>query len=223
MTDTNTNGAAALKEPAPLAVVMEKVKFGFKKADPLTGIKRAPVELEIPVPTLQGLVDFLQADDPKIAEKNQKFILSLLANEVKEAARQQVASDEKPVNTQDELDISMLDLTYIANLPPSERSAAGTPKEVWDAFGTKYNEVMPAATGKSAEQIANAALLLTKKLLPCKTNKKALTTLNDQLQVFWNTINDDDKEEFESIYGFLNGKIETYLKTDESALIANNL
>lgn len=223
----SATGVALNAGPAP-TTVLKAHKFNFKKPDALTGTKRAPVELELPMPTLQGLVDFLQptANTPeaiKIAERNQQFVLDLLAAEVKEQARQQVADEDKPVSKQDELDLGKLDITYIANLPPTERRGGGVPKETWEAFGVKYNEIMPAVSNKSAEQVGNASLLLMKRLIPCKTNKVALKTLDEQLNLFWNHIDDESKDEFGDIYAFLGNKIETYLKTDEATLIQNNL
>lgn len=200
------------------SIPTREVKFGFKKADEITGTKRTPVTLKIPLVTDAELAAFLQ--HPEKARKNIEFLLDTVNDIVKEAARQQVADSENPVNTQEELDISKLDLTYIANLPPAERRGGGIPTEVWEAFGVLYNTVMPGATGKKPEFIANAATLFLKKLNPCKTNKAVLKVLKEQLDLFYQTVNTDQQEEFVDVYEFLSKKIENYLNADEQAMLA---
>lgn len=223
MSDVDTATGSTLKEAPTALTTLIDVKFNFKKPDPITNTKRPPVEVKIPVLTLNGLIDFLQADDPKVAANNQQFVLDLLAGEVKEAARQQISSDEKPVNTQDELDFSKLDLTYIANLPPAERVAGGISQEIWEAFGAAYLAIMPAKTGKPAENVQNAVTLLVKKLVPCKTRKDVLKTLKDQLDLFYTSINEDQQEEFKGVYEYLSKKADDYMNSDQLEQVMSNL
>lgn len=227
MTDT-TQATAADSTAAGLQaqnqlVVMTKQKFGFKKADPITNIKRAPVDLMLPAPTINGLIDFLQNPDEKIAAKNQQFVLDLLFGAVIDQARQQVSDDDKPVNKQEELDMSKLDITYIANLPAAERRAGGIAKEVWDAFGTLYSKVMPGLTSKPQANVDNAVTLLVKRLIPCKTRKDVLATLKTQLDIFYAGIPEEQQEEFADIYQFLSKKADDYLTSDEMIKVMDNL
>lgn len=221
-TATQTAETPQIPPEVPLLTKDEKVKFSFKKADAL-GTKRAPVELTIPVPTFDGLVSFLSNPDQAINAKNQKFILDLIFEVIKEQARAQVTDENKPVNSQKELDTSQLDLTYIANLPPSERKATKIDPEIWEEFGKVYMAVMPGATGKTVDQVGNQLLLFTKKLVPCKTRKDILEKLKPQLATFYGTINEEQKENFQEIYEFLDGKIDTYMSGDEIAKAMENL
>jgi hypothetical protein len=210
-----------LKAP-PSLFEMRDAKFTFKKADPISGTKRAPVEIQIPVPNFEGLIAFIQpsnddgtAIDQAKMDKNVKFILDLLADVVKDQARQQVNDEEKPVNKQEELNLDQLTLDYIANIPPSERLAAGVPKETWESFAKYYAELMPGITGKKAESIQAAITLFLKKLTPIKSDKRSLAILKDQLDIFITSSDADHIEEYDSIYKFLSGKIDIYLKSDE--------
>lgn len=190
---------------------LEEYAYHFKK-DKL-GNKRDSVKLLIPVPTEDSVVEML-AD-----EKQKALLLALLRDVVVSAGRDQVSDEVKPVNKQEELDFSKLSLAYIASIPPSERKGGGISKETWEAFSADYITVMQAVTGKSAEQVGNAAKLLVARLQPAKTNKPVLKFLNEQLALWFS--NTQDAEEYTEVYEFLSGKIKTFLEQDDAALLAN--
>lgn len=186
-------------------------KFSFKKDD--LGNKRPTIELTLKCPTKHGVEVMLED------EKQTEYLLDVLEGEVYKQAREQVGDEVKPVNSQEELDESKLTMEYIANLPKAERRGGGIAKEVWAAFAADYISVMPALTGKNAEQIGNAAKLLTAKFQPIKTNKKVISFLKEQLGM-WFT-NTSNAEDFAEVYEFLDKKAETLLQADEAALLAN--
>jgi hypothetical protein len=194
----------------PLAV-LKTDKFHFKKDE--LGNKRPTIELKYPVPTIDGVIAALQD------QKQAKFILETLAAESYKAARQQVGAETNPVNSQEELDLSQLTLEFLANLPEAERRGGGIGKEVWEAFGKDYLEVMPGVTGKSAEQIGNAVKLLLAKLQPVKTNKKVLAFLKEQLALYIRTT--ENGEEYAECVEFLMGKCDALMAADEAALLSN--
>lgn len=205
----------------PSMTFMKDVKFSFKKLkdEPVETPKRPSVELKIPYPTKEGIVAFLQ--HPEKGEKNWQFLLDTFGDIVKEQARQQVSDDDAPVNSQDKLDLSKLDLTYIANLPPSERRAGGIAKEVWENFGKLYNEVMPGVTGKKADQVSNAAILLMKRYNPVKTNKSVIKILKDQLALFFSNINEEQQTDYADLVDFLDKKADALLNSNEAELLTN--
>lgn len=203
----------------PAGTVLRDVKFSFKKADPVTGNKRPPVNLKIPQVTTDTLQNFLT--DPEKAAKNIDYLLDVMNDIVKEAARQQVADDENPVDNQEQLDLSKLDLTYIANLPAAERRGGGIPKETWEAFGVAYNTIMPGVTGKKPEHVGNAATLFLGKYAKCKTDKKVLKVLKEQLEIFFQNASADQQEEFADIYEYLQKKADNYLEANEADLLAS--
>lgn len=192
-------------------VVMTPTKFHFKKDE--LGNKRPTIDLQLPMLTLEGLGEAL-AD-----EKVQQLVLSTINDVIYTQARAQVGDEQKPVNTQEELDVSKLNIIAIANLPPAERRGGGISKEVWEAFSKDYLAVMPAATGKSAEACGNAAKLFVGRLQACKTNKPVLKVLRDLLAVYTKT--SQSIEEFAEVVEFLDKKAETFLNTDEATLLAN--
>jgi hypothetical protein len=205
--------------PQPLTV-MKETKFFFKTAEvkdealgEVTKVKRPTVTLELPVPTLSGVVTALHD------EKQRDYILGLIADAVADAARTQVNDDVKPVNKQEELDVSKLTLEYLANEPKSERTGRGIAKEVWEAFSKDYISIMPALINRSAEQVGNAALLFVKKLQPCKTNKVVLSKLKEYLDTWFQA--SQSAEEFAGIYEFLSAKVDTFLNAKDEDLLNN--
>lgn len=195
-------------------------KFTFKKQTDALGDKRAPVTLEVPVPTFNGLVSFLQVDGPA-GDKNRALIMELVEGVLKEHTRLQVVDSEKPVNKQTELDLTKLDLQFIANLPASERKGSSIAAEVWEEFGKDYLSVMVTATGRPADKVGNAVAVFLKKMLPAKNNKDALGKLKVLLEQYFTTTPEEKAEEFQEIFEFLNKRIETYLASNDEALLVD--
>lgn len=195
-------------------------KFTFKKQTDALGEKRAPVTLEVPVPTFNGLVQFLQVEG-QIGEKNRALFMELMEGVIKEHTRLQVVDTEKPVNKQADLDISKLDLQFIANLPASERKGSSIAAEVWEEFGKDYLAVMVTATGRPADKVGNAVAVFLKKMLPAKNNKDALGKLKVLLEQYFTTTSEEKAEEFQEIFEFLTKRIEAYLSSNDEALLAD--
>ena len=203
---------------APLTINQE-VAFHFKATvDPDTkekNEKRATIKLQLPLVTFEGLIAALSKQDAKITE----FVLDCLNDQIIQAARTQINDDTKPVNSQEELDLSKLALEAIAYMPKAERRGGGIAKEIWEAFGKDYIEVIMASAGKKLEQAQNASVLLMKKLQTVKTNKKVLKYLDGMLDVY--AANSQNLEEFQECVEFLKGKAKVFLETDEEALLQN--
>jgi hypothetical protein len=202
--------AALINVKHPITV-NEEVTFGFRK-DKL-GNKRQPIKLILPMPTTEGIVQALQD------EKQLEYILDVLKDQIKAAARAQISDEEKPVNKQSELDINKLTIEFLANQPKAERTGGGISKEVWEAFSEDYIKVMPAVSGRTADQVGNAARLLLGKLQQVKTNKPVLTFLKQQLALY--ATNTENLEEFADCVDFLDKKAETFLNMDDASLLAN--
>lgn len=197
---------AHLKSLTPAHLQNKEMTFNFKK-DPTTGIKRNKVVLTVPVPTSTGLLEALE--DQKI----QDYILDLVANAVGEAVREQVNADVKPVNADGELDLSKLTLEFLANQPKSDRRGNGIAKEVWEAFGQDYANVMAGIlTTKTPEQIAAAAKLLMAKFAPIKFRKALIETLQSYLAMWFEATK--QQEEFADVFEFLGNKAEELLGID---------
>lgn len=232
MTDQTVVDPAVVVDPAtqgsheapttipPLASVNKEFNFTFKKQTDALGEKRAPVKLEVPVPTWSGIVDFLQVEGPA-GEKNRALVQELLESVIKEHTRLQVVDSEKPVNKQSELDMEKLHLQFIANLPASERRGTAIDPELWKGFGEDYLAVMTVATGRTADKVANAVAVFLKKLAPAKNQKDALAKLKTLLDTYFTSTTEEKAEEYQEIYEFLNKRLETYLASDDAAMLAD--
>lgn len=196
---------------------LRDTRFTFKKqtaVDELGAeIKRPPVVLALPIPTFTGLVEAFDN------EKVQQFVLDLVEDAIKEQARVQVSDEDKPVNRQDELDLSKLTLEYIASIPKSDRAAGGISKEVWEAFGKDYVATIVAHTDRGPDKASKAASLLVGKVNSVKTDKPVLKFLQGQLQI-WAT-KSSNLEDFAEVYQFLDTKISSLLNRDAVELLAN--
>jgi hypothetical protein len=191
----------------------KEVKFNFRTMkDEATGLetKRATIETKIPVPSVEGIIAILEAGG-----KSLELLQEAVADVIYQRARELLAEDEKATD----VDVSKLSWEVIANLPKAERKGRGIPKELWEEFAKDYVAVMPSVTGKTAEQVGNAAKILLNKFSAVKTNKPVLSLLKGQLALYLNS--SPNAESFMDCVEFLNGKAEQLLNVDEAALTAN--
>jgi hypothetical protein len=219
--------AQTMQKPATPPLHLDReFKFSFKRQtikDEL-GIeqKRPPVTLTVPIPTYDGLLEALSSEDPKIAP----FILDLVEEAIKDQIRTQISDEDKPVNRQEDLDLSKLTIQYIANLPKSERTGGGISKEAWEEWAKDYQETMVPirAVGgitkeDAADKVAKAAKLMTSRFNPCKTDKPVLNFLRAQLaQWASNTKNLEDHGE---IFNYLDNKASDLLARDTTSQLAS--
>lgn len=189
-------------------------KFTFRKTkDEVTGedIKKPTLSLVLPVPTFAGLVDSL--GDQKIVD----YVLDVIADQVKAAARVQIDDESTPVGDQEHLDLSKLTLEFLANQPKAERTGGGISKELWEGFGKDYMEVMPAVTGRSAEIVNNGLQLFLKRYSTVRQSKDVLKKLQGLLATY--STSTKNLEEYADVVEYLEKRAETLLKADETALL----
>ena len=204
MTDTNTSEVNTNE-----ATVLQKFTFRFKK-DKL-GNKRAPVELNLPVPTISGIVDILKAGGKEL-----ELLNDALYGVVKSVAAEIVADNANI--SQDNFPIAQVLWTAIANMPKAER--ATIPQEQWDGFAADYLAVMPGLTGKSADQVGLATQIYLKKFAMVKTNKPILGKLKEQLALYMETPN---AENFQDVLELLLRRVDAYLSAEELVVTADNI
>jgi hypothetical protein len=190
----------------------KEVKFNFRKNVEL-GTKRPSVTLALKVLTLEGLVDILEGGD----EKEIALVLETLQAPILAEARNQV--DENESINSDTIDHVKLTWNFISRLEPAARRGGGIPKETWEAFVADYIEVMPAITGKTADQVTRAASLLGSKLSSVKGNKPVLGFLRQALDLYFTATN--KTEEFVECYEFLVNKADSLLKASDEELLKN--
>ena len=203
MTDTTTE--INTNEPT----VLQKFVFRFKK-DKL-GNKRAPVELNLPVPTISGIVGILKAGGKEL-----ELLNDAIYSVIKSVAAEIVA--EKSDVSQDNFPVGQVFWTAIANMPKAER--ATIPQEQWDGFAADYLAAMPGLTGKTADQVGLAVQIYLKKFTQVKTNKPILGKLKEQLALYMETPN---AENFQDVLELLVRRVDTYLTAEEAVILAENL
>ena len=207
----NISAAQELSAPVGYTLISKEYKFKTVK-DKETGseTKRPPVSLLVPVLTMDGLISCMNQDT-----KVQELVLANINKTIIETVREMISDEECPLNSQEDLDFSKIDIITLANLPPSEYRGRGIAKEIWEAWGLDYVSVMAASFGKTKKQNEVALSYFIKKLQPVKTDKKTLAKLGELLENYVSTT--EALEEFSEIVEFLFGKIKTFLEESETA------
>ncbi len=196
-------------------VDVKEVKFHFKKVkDEATGLetKRPTVELQVPTPSVEGIIAILESGG-KGLELLQEAVAEIIYGRARE-----IINDKEDI-TQDNFPIDELGWDKIANLPKAERRGGGISKEVWEEFSKDYIAVMPSVSGKTAEQVGNAAKLLLNKFNAVKTNKPVLKLLKDQIGLY--VSHSPNAETYSDCVSFLLEKADALISMDDAALLAN--
>jgi hypothetical protein len=189
----------------------KEVKFAFRTVkDNETGLetKRATIETKIPVPSVEGIIAILEAGGKQL-----ELLQEAVADVIYQRARELLADDEKLTD----VPLEALAWEVIANLPKAERKGRGIPKETWEDFSKDYIAVMPGVTGKTAEQVGNAAKILLNKFQAVKTNKPVIKLLQAQLAVYLNS--SPNAESFLECVEFLSNKADSLMAIDEASLL----
>lgn len=196
-------------------VDVKPVTFNFKlQRDKESGIeiKREAVELALPFPSIEGIVSILEAGGKQ---------LDLLMDAVESviiATSRDIIVENTTINAKN-FPIDRVSWEYIANLPKAQRRGGGIPKETWEDFAQDYVSVMPGVTGKTVEQVTNAAKILQNKLQQVKTNEPVLKLLIEQLAIY--SENSANIQEFQDCVEFLLNKADAYLNPAPDDLLSN--
>jgi hypothetical protein len=213
--------------PADETTYKYEAKYRFNKDD--LGNKRNPVELAFDVPSLQGLVDILEAEDGNEDDSNPQTdkVRNLVLEAIADIVNSQVKSwvSDNPTANQAEFDAVKQRFTFkaIALMDKKDRRSSGIAPELWQAFAKKYQEVMPAVTKISPEGIKNATIVFLKKFSIIKTDKVTIGKLLPQLALFTEHCDKESLEQFADIIELLQTKGEEYINSDEVKNIVDNL
>lgn len=207
--------AADIKANYDFDVTVRPVNFNFKKSkDKDTGIEtiRNTVQLPVPYPSVQGLINIIERGG-----KGLDLVMEAMETVVNTAARDLLYEDlEMNAST---FPADKVAWEFIANLPKAQRKGGGIPKETWEAFAQSYCEVMPEATGKTLEQVANAAKMLQNKFSAVKTNMPVLNLLVEQLAVYVEAAG-EQAGEYQECIDFLVEKADMLLNVSPEELLA---
>lgn len=170
----------------------QEFKFNFKRrvtkdeAGNVIGTskKQPSLVVALPVMTAEGVIQALTSGG-----KEAELVLSQINDVFYQAARAQFDDAIENFTDPDQevnagmLDFDKLDITFLANLPPSTRGASAITEDEWKFFFDDYLAVMVAATGKEEKRIANQ-IEHFKKPQRIRVNAKVLEVLLDQLAIY---------------------------------------
>lgn len=196
-------------------VDVKPVSFRFKTVqDKETGLetRRETVDLALPFPSVEGIVAILEAGGTQL-----ELLTDVIENVIISVARDIIA-DNPSINASN-FPIDKVSWEAIANMPKAQRRGGGIPKETWEEFAKDYIAVMPGVTGKTVEQVTNAAKILLNKLQQVRTNGPVLELLVQQLAIY--AENSQNVAEFQDCIAFLLNKADVYLNTSPEELLAN--
>jgi hypothetical protein len=210
--------------PTPAAPIMvnfdnkldyKSAKFNFREVtDKETGVKtkRATVELDkLPVPSVEGIVAILETGGKAL-----DLLLEAVQDVIVSRARD-VINDLDTI-TSENFDYNSCDWNTIANLEKEDRRS-GISKETWDDFATDYVEVMPAISGTSKEQSANAAKIFAGKFASIKSKKDVIAKLKLRLSMY--AEHSPKAAEFAECIDFLLKKADKLIAAKEESLEDN--
>lgn len=177
--------------------------------------KRAPLNLMLPIPTVDGIHAAL-AD-----VKQQEFLIQVLESVIYDAAKEQINDEDLKIEDQSGIRLDRLTIAALANMPASQRRGGGISAEMWEAFSKDFNAIMPKITGKDTTKIGNAAKFLVGRLQGAKNVKPMLIALRDYLNLWFTSTSPENQEELAPVYTFLSEKAEVFLAQDEESMLAN--
>lgn len=223
MTDQTTSPETQTEatKAAPILVNFDNkldyksAKFSFRSVtDEATGVqtKRATVELDkLPVPSIEGIVAILQTGG-----KSLDLLLEAVQDVVVSRARD-VINDSDSI-TSENFNYDLVDWNAIANLEKEDRRS-GIAKEIWEAFAADYALIMPAVSGTTKEQCANAAKIFVAKFAPIKSKKDVISKLKLRLAVY--AENSEKASEFGDCLEYLLKKADKLIEAKEENLADN--
>lgn len=200
-------------------VDVKPVTFRFKTTKDDNGVeyKRDPLELAIPFPNVQGIIDILEKSDTPEGAKQLSLLMDAVESVIVGTARSMI-TDDPELNVHN-FPVDKLSWEAIANMPKPERSGGGIAKEVWEDFEKDYIKVMPEVTGKTIEQVSLAARLLKNKFAPHTTNIELINKLVAYITMYAEA--SPRAEEFAACIEFLINKADKLVNADPAALLEN--
>ena len=210
------NLKSTIKANYNFAVNVKETVFTFKtQKDKDTGLKtkRESLVLMLPYPSVEGIIAIMEAGGLQM-----ELLMEAVESIVNVQARSLISDDDKYVLNAATFPVDNLSWEAIANMPKAQRRGGGIPKETWEEFAADYLDVMPDATGKSSEQIANMVKILINKLNNVKTSKPILEMVKVQLAVYAEATS--SLEDYAECVEFLLKKADTCLNISAEEILS---
>lgn len=222
MNDTVTTEAATT---ADSAFQLIKQKFHFKteklrdeSGKPIgEGKKHPSVELDLPVPTISKLQEFLS--NPGLYAKEVELLMATMVDQVYRVARGQIndfrENNKDGTVTAAVLDYNKLAWSAIANMPKSERGSSVPSDEDIKAFLDVYLQIMPTALNKSKDKVENHILCFQTGFKKQKSQKEILEMFQNALAIFVTAAGEEVVEEHSEVVEYYINRLEKLLKAEE--------
>lgn len=212
-------------------------EFKYRFKEDAMGNKRPAVSIFASVPTLNVIAQLCGTTQDLLDEKTKqpviqngkavqipsneaKLILEAIESIIQDQIRSLV-NDKEDIN-QENFPLDQATFEYIANMPPSARRGAGIPKEQWEEFAKNYVDIMPAVTGKTKEQCAQAAQIYVRKFRDAAGNLPVVEKLQSYLAAYVNAAG-NKAEDFQDILEFLVKKSSDMLSAKDKVAVLENL
>jgi hypothetical protein len=230
MDDTNTTNAVNAAAEAPAtdpnalsAMVKELFHFKTEKLKNETGEvigegkKHPSVTLDLPVPTIKRLQQFLA--DPATYAKEVELLISTVTDTIYSAARAQI-NDWREANkdgtvTAAAINYDKLDWTAIANMPKRERASSVPDEDDIKAFLEVYLEVMPAALNRPKKNIENHILCFQTVFRRQRSAKDILEMFQNSLAVFIQTVGEEVVAQHLQVLEYYSDRLAKLLASEE--------
>lgn len=183
------------------------VKSTFRFRKDKDDFQRPTVEIDHPVPTVEGLVTYLTSDNPE-HEKVKDLIVDLVTGTISAQLRTKVdANTEFSQEDADKMvEAGELTLEYIANIPKRQRATIS--KDDLEAFAKLYVSVMVEHAGLDAKRAENAGMLMAQRFNPVRGDVQLLQGLQARLEEFMGHASAEQLQEFEQTIQYLAGRLD---------------
>lgn len=207
-------GRKIVARTGPVAYVENLFKFR-KSKDKETGVEtsRENILLNVPVPSIEGIVDILENGDSR--PKELELLLSAVHNVVIDSIKDALAEDT--TLTAENFPLAKYTFAEIANAPESERSGRGLDKELLQAFAADYIEVMPAASGKEVKVVEKQAAIMLQRFTPIRNHaqkEQIIEGFKNALNLYVNAT--ENLEDFAGVVDYLQKRLDSLAKAETS-------
>ena len=181
------------------------------------GKKHPSVEIDLPVPTIGRLQEYLAA--PEQFQKEVELLLATITDQVYRVARGQI-NDFREANKDTEvtaasLNYDKLDWTAIANMPKSERASSVPGDEDIKGFLDSYLAIMPTALNKPKQNIENHVVCFQTGFKKQRSQKDILEMFTNALSVYIATAGEAALEEHMEVIEYFTNRLSKLLKAEE--------
>ena len=173
-------------------------------------IKRAEVEVTVPVLAAEDILAILTGTDAKA--------IDLVVDQVNQVLIDEVRSQVDDLPTYEEVDLSKLDFSTVdfvklANTERATRSGGGISDETWAAFAEDFTATIEANTDKTKDNAKKVVTILTKRLKDVAKQESVLDTLDSYLTTWFTKTSEESQKVFAPIFERLSKRIAGYKVT----------